>query len=135
MYEGYNATITDHLKNPRNAGDLPGADVVATDKNDYCGDIMRLALKVVDGKIADLRFKTFGCGISIAAGSMMTVLAQGKTVAEARQVTESQIAEALGGLAPEKLHGAQLAAMVLEKAVAEYCTKNPNGAGAVGGVT
>lgn len=132
MYDGYNATITDHLKNPRNAGDLPGADVVATDKNDYCGDIMRLSLKVVDGIIADLRFKTFGCGISIAAGSMMTVLAQGKTVSEVQQVTENQIASALGGLAPGKIHGAQLAAAVLQKAVAEYLAKSANGSRGAG---
>ena len=124
MYEGYNATITDHLKNPRNAGDLPGADVVATDKNDYCGDIMRLALKVADGRITDLRFKTFGCGISIAAGSMMTELAKGKTLVEVQQVTETEIAQALGGLAPEKLHGAELAAAVLQKAVADYQSQN-----------
>lgn len=123
MYEGYNAIILDHLRNPRNAGSLPEADIVVTERNDYCGDLMRMALKIQKNKIVDLRFQTFGCGISIAAGSLLTELAKEKTLSEAQQITESCIATALGGLGPEKQHGATLAAQALAAALNQYLAK------------
>jgi nitrogen fixation protein NifU and related proteins len=110
----YSAAVLDHFKNPRNAGDLPDATATVEVSNPVCGDILRLAVRVEDGRIADARFKTQGCVTAIACSSLLTELIRGKSLDEARHITPSQISDALGGLPPATMHGAQLACDALE---------------------
>ncbi len=105
----YSEAVLDHFKNPRNAGDLPGATAEVEVTNPACGDIMRLAARVEDGRIAAVRFKTRGCVTAIACGSLLTTMLEGKSLDEARQITYQQISDALGGLPPATVHGSQLA--------------------------
>ncbi len=115
----YSRALLEHFKNPRNAGALgnPTAQVEVT--NPACGDIMQLGVVVVNGRIAEARFKTVGCVTAIACGSMLTEMISGRNVAEVRRLTYREIAAALGGLPPATVHGSQLAAdalrAVLEK--------------------
>jgi nitrogen fixation NifU-like protein len=115
----YSEAVLDHFKNPRNAGDLPGATAQVEVSNPACGDIMRLAVRIEDGRISEARFKTRGCVTSIACGSWLAETLQGKSIDEARSISYQQISEALGGLPPATMHGSQLAcdalAAVLEK--------------------
>jgi nitrogen fixation protein NifU and related proteins len=104
----FNDVVLDHFAKPRNAGDLPDATATVEVTNPVCGDIMRLSVRVEDGRIAGARFKTQGCVAAIAASSMLTELLQGKTSVEARGITPQQISEALGGLPPASFHAAQL---------------------------
>ena len=99
-----------HFRQPKNAGDLPAATNVAEVTNPVCGDVMRLAIRVVDGRITEARFKTQGCVAAIAAGSVSTELLLGKTAGEARAITPDQISGALDGLPPASYHAAQLCA-------------------------
>ena len=115
----YSEAVLDHFKNPRNAGDLPGATAEVEVTNPACGDIMRLSVRVENGRIADARFKTRGCVTAIACGSYLTEMLRGKSIGAARSISYQQISEALGGLPPATMHGSQLAcdalAAVLEK--------------------
>jgi nitrogen fixation protein NifU and related proteins len=110
----YSAAVLDHFKNSRNAGDLPGATATVEVSNPVCGDILRLAVRVERGRIADARFKTQGCVTAIACSSVLTEIILGKSFDEARRITPSQISDALGGLPPATMHGAQLACDALE---------------------
>ncbi len=110
----YTAAVLEHFKNPRNAGELPGATATVEVTNPVCGDIMQLAVRVFEGRIAEARFKTRGCVTAIACGSLLTELILGKTLDEARRITSAQISEALGGLPPATLHGSLLACDALE---------------------
>ena len=105
----YTSAVLDHFKNPRNSGDLPGAAVIVEVSNPACGDIMQLAARTENGRFAEVRFKARGCVTSIACGSMLTEMLLGKSVDEARAISPSQIADALGGLPPATVHGSQLA--------------------------
>ena len=115
----YSAAVLDHFKNPRNAGALDNATAVVEVSNPACGDILRLAARVADGRFVDVRFKTQGCVTSIACASLMTELLRDKTLQEARQLTSAQISDALGGLPPATFHGAQLALDALEALLAK----------------
>lgn len=110
----YSAAVLDHFKNPRNAGDLDNATAVVEVSNPACGDILQLSARVEDGRIVDVRFKTQGCVTSIACASQLTEMLCGKTLQEAGQLTPAQISDALGGLPPATMHGAQLALDALE---------------------
>ncbi|MBI3668521.1 MAG: iron-sulfur cluster assembly scaffold protein [Acidobacteria bacterium] len=110
----YSPAVLDHFKNPRNAGDLPDATATVEVSNPVCGDILRLAVRVEDGCIADARFKTRGCVTSIACSSLLTELIRGKMLDEIRTITPAQISDALGGLPPATFHGSQLACDALE---------------------
>jgi len=116
----------DHFTNPRNVGEIPDADGVGEVGNARCGDIMKLWIKVENNVITDIKFKTFGCGAAIATSSMITELAIGKTVEEAEQITNSQVAEALEGLPPVKMHCSNLAAEALEAAIEDYRKRTAN---------
>ncbi len=114
----YSAAVLDHFKNPRNAGELPGASATVEVSNPVCGDIMQLAVRFSEDRITEARFKTRGCVTAIACGSLLTELIRGKTLAEAHRITSAEISEALGGLAPATVHGSQLACDALEAVLA-----------------
>jgi nitrogen fixation NifU-like protein len=105
----YSAAVLDHFQNPRNAGTLDTATVTVSVENPVCGDILELSARIEAGRIAEARFRTRGCVTALACSSLLTELLRGKTPAEARGITAEQISEALGGLPPATLHGAQLA--------------------------
>ena len=115
----YSAAVLDHFKNPRNAGELPGATATVEVTNPVCGDVMQLAARVEGGRIVEVRFKTLGCVTAIACGSLLTEMLRGKTIEEASRITYTQISELLGGLPPATVHGSQLACDALEAVLAK----------------
>ncbi|MEW6276683.1 MAG: Fe-S cluster assembly scaffold protein NifU [Bacillota bacterium] len=121
----YSEKVMDHFANPRNVGEIPDADGVGEVGNPVCGDIMKIYIKVKDEVITDIKFKTFGCGAAIATSSMVTEMAKGKTIAEALKLSNKQVAEALDGLPPQKMHCSNLAADALHAAIADYRKKHP----------
>ncbi|MBI5369188.1 MAG: iron-sulfur cluster assembly scaffold protein [Planctomycetes bacterium] len=120
MDHEYGPIVLEHFVNPRNVGEIPGASAVGQIKNDVCGDLTKLFLRIEGGRIVDARFKTFGCGASIASASLLTTLVRGKTVEEAAALSAAQIAAALGGLPETKAHSAVLAEDVLRAALADW---------------
>jgi nitrogen fixation NifU-like protein len=123
MPEGYSEKVMDHFLNPRNVGEIPDANGIGNVGNPICGDIMRLYIKVENGKIVDAKFKTFGCGAAIATSSMVTELVRGKTIDEALKISNKAVAEALGGLPAVKMHCSVLAEEALKSAVDDYNKK------------
>jgi FeS cluster assembly scaffold protein NifU len=117
----YSARVLDHFQNPRNVGVLEGEDVaVGRVGNPVCGDLMEIFIKVVDERIADIKFRTFGCGSAIATSSMITEMAKGKTLDEAMKITRQDVATELEGLPPRKMHCSNLAADALHAAIQNY---------------
>ena len=121
----YSEKVLEHFKNPRNVGELKDADAEGTVGNPVCGDLMTMYIKVKDDRIEDIKFKTFGCGAAIATSSMTTELAKGKTLDEALKISRQDVAEALDGLPPVKMHCSNLAADALHEAIKSYKEKNP----------
>ena len=121
----YSEKVMDHFTNPRNVGEIADASGVGTVGNAKCGDIMRIYLKIENGIIEDVKFKTFGCGAAIATSSMATEMVKGKRVAEALQLTNKAVAEALDGLPPVKMHCSMLAEQAIHAAVEDYIKKLP----------
>jgi nitrogen fixation NifU-like protein len=119
----YTEKVMEHFRNPRNMGEMPDADGIGTVGNPVCGDLMTIYIKVKDNRIADIKFKTFGCGAAIATSSMITELAKGKTLEKAMKITRSDVAESLGGLPPIKMHCSNLAADGLHAAIEDYLKK------------
>lgn len=119
----YSEKVMDHFKNPRNVGEIPDADGLGTVGNPVCGDVMTMSIKVKDNKLVDVKFKTFGCGAAIATSSMITELAKGKTLEEALKITRGNVADALDGLPPVKMHCSNLAADALHAAIQDYLNK------------
>ncbi len=124
-YTLYNEKVMDHFLNPRNLGDLSDADGVGEVGAAACGDIMKISLKIKDGRIEDARFKTFGCGSAIASSSMATELIKGRTVEEAMSFSNQEVVNALGGLPPVKIHCSVLAEEALKAALEDYLRKHP----------
>lgn len=117
----YTEKVMDHFQNPRNVGELEDADGVGEVGNVRCGDIMKIFIKVgANQVIEDIKFQTFGCGAAIATSSMITEMVKGKKIADALQVNNRQVAEALGGLPPVKMHCSNLAADALKAAIEDY---------------
>lgn len=129
-YNLYNPTVMDHFLNPRNMGDLPDADGVGEVGAAACGDIMKITLKIANGKIEDARFKTFGCGSAIASSSMATELIKGRTIQEALDFTNQEVVNALGGLPPVKIHCSVLAEEAIKAALEDYVKRHPEKAAA-----
>ncbi|MBQ6951114.1 MAG: Fe-S cluster assembly scaffold protein NifU [Clostridia bacterium] len=121
----YSEKVMDHFSNPRNVGEIENADGVGLVGNAKCGDIMKMYLKVEDGVIVDVKFKTFGCGAAIATSSMATEMVKGKTLQEALQLTNKAVAEALDGLPPVKMHCSLLAEEAIHAAVEDYMKNHP----------
>jgi nitrogen fixation NifU-like protein len=120
----------EHFTNPRNVGEVEQADGEGQVGNPICGDIMKLSIKVEDDRIVDIKFKTFGCGAAIASCSMLTEMVKGKTIEEARAITNRDVAEALGGLPSVKMHCSNLAADALQLAIDDYLSKKEEGSNA-----
>jgi nitrogen fixation NifU-like protein len=120
----YSEKVMDHFTNPRNVGEIPDADGVGTEGNPTCGDVMKISIKVEDGKIIDAKFKTFGCGAAIAVSSMVTEMVKGKTLEEALAITKESVARELDGLPPQKMHCSNLGADALRKAIADYKSRH-----------
>ena len=116
----YSKTVMDHFKNPRNVGVIEDADGVGEIGNPLCGDMMSIYLKVDDEKIKDIKFQTFGCGAAIAVSSMLTEIAKDKSIEEAREITNKDVAKALDGLPKNKLHCSNLGADALKAAIKDY---------------
>lgn len=120
----YTEKVMDHFSNPRNVGEIDDANGVGEVGNASCGDIMKIFLKVEEGIIQDVKFKTFGCGAAIATSSMVTEMAIGKSIDEALELTNQAVAEALDGLPPAKMHCSNLAADALHEAIKNYKAQN-----------
>lgn len=120
----YTEKVMDHFSNPRNMGELEGANGVGLVGNPTCGDIMQMFIKVNDQDIIeDVKFKTFGCGAAIATSSMATELIKGKSIEEALNLTNSAVVEALEGLPPAKIHCSVLAEEAVKMAIEDYKEK------------
>ncbi|HCC68911.1 MAG TPA: Fe-S cluster assembly scaffold protein NifU [Nitrospiraceae bacterium] len=122
----YSELVLEHFTNPRNVGEIPDADGIGTEGNPVCGDAMRIYIKVKDGRISDAKFKTFGCGAAIAVSSMVTEMIKGKTIDEALEISKETVAQALGGLPPQKMHCSNIGAKALHKAIEDYKQKHSN---------
>ena len=117
----YTEKVLDHFSNPRNMGEVEGANGVGTVGNAKCGDIMQISLRINDeGIIEDVGFKTFGCGAAIATSSMATEMIKGKSIEEALQLSNSAVVEALEGLPPAKIHCSVLAEEAVKAALEDY---------------
>jgi nitrogen fixation NifU-like protein len=113
----------DHFANPRNVGEISDADGIGKVGNPQCGDVMWLYIKVKDDIITDIKFKTFGCGAAIATSSMITEMAKGKTIEEAKRISRADVATSLDGLPPQKMHCSNLASDALREAIKDYEAK------------
>jgi len=119
----YSATVMDHFNHPRNTGVIEDADGIGEVGNPVCGDMMTFYIKVKDNRLEDVKFQTFGCVAAIAVSSMVSEMAKGKDLEEAKQITNKQVAETLGGLPPNKLHCSNLGAEALTLAIKNYQEK------------
>ena len=118
----YSQQVIDHYENPRNVGSFANGDnTVGTGMvgAPACGDVMKLQIKVVEGIIVDAKFKTYGCGSAIASSSLVTEWVKGKTLDQAREITNSRIAEELA-LPPVKIHCSILAEDAIKAAINDY---------------
>jgi nitrogen fixation NifU-like protein len=113
----------EHFMNPRNVGEIEDADGIGEVGNPVCGDMMTFYIKVDDNHLSDVRFKTFGCGAAIAVSSIVSEMAMGKTLEEARKITPALVAEQLEGLPKNKYHCSNLGAQALNKAIDDYLKK------------
>ena len=123
----YSKKVMEHIRRPRNMGEIKNPDGVATVGNPQCGDIMRLFLKIEKKKgrdyIKNIKFQTLGCGAAIATSSMITLMVKGKPLSDVEKITKKAVAAALGGLPASKIHCSVLAADALKKAIEDYRKK------------
>jgi nitrogen fixation NifU-like protein len=119
----YSDTVMDHFTNPRNVGEIEDADGIGEEGNPVCGDMMTFYIKVDNNHLSDVKFKTFGCGAAIAVSSIVSEMAKGKTIEEARKITPALVAKELEGLPKNKFHCSNLGAQALNKAIDDYLKK------------
>ncbi len=119
----YSEKVMDHFMNPRNVGEIEDADGIGEEGNPVCGDMMTFYIKVDDNRLIDVKFKTFGCGAAIAVSSIVSEMAKGKTLEEAKKITPALVAQELEGLPKNKLHCSNLGAQALNKAIDNYLKK------------
>ena len=123
----YTEKVLDHFSNPRNMGEVEGANGVGMVGNAKCGDIMQMFIKVNDDIIEDCGFKTFGCGAAIATSSMATEMIKGKSIDEALKLSNAAVVEALEGLPPQKIHCSVLAEEAVKSAIDDYYKRKNGG--------
>ena len=116
----YSEKVMDHFTNPRNVGEIEDADGIGEVGNAKCGDIMKMFLKIDNGVITDIKFKTFGCGAAVATSSMATEMIKGRKLEDALKLTNKAVVEALDGLPDSKLHSSVLAEQALKAAISDY---------------
>jgi len=116
----YSDKVKDHFMNPRNMGEMKDPDGIGVVGNPVCGDVMKIFIRVDDGKITDIKFQTFGCAAAIATSSMITEMARGKTIEQALEITRDDVATELDGLPKVKMHCSNLAADGLHAAIEDY---------------
>src|SRR2546427_117051 len=119
----FSDAVLDHFQNPRNVGELPGADVKVEVSNPVCGDVLQLAVRIESDRVVEARFLCRGCTTSIACASLLTEQLRGRTLAEARSVTAQSLSQALGGLPAATFHGAELAADAVETMLRNIAAK------------
>jgi len=124
----YSPAVMEHFEHPRNAGELPDPDGEATTSNPVCGDRMRVMIRVVEGRVRDVRWQTRGCPPAIATSSFASEMVQGWPLEQVEALTREHIAEAIGGLPKDKVHCSVLAADALKAAVADYRKRRSTGA-------
>ncbi len=115
----YSPQLLDHFQNPRNAGEITDPDASVQLENPACGDILKLTLRVTDGRIAEIRFLAKGCVPAMACGSLLTELVQGRTVKEASKLRREELVQAIGGLPEASSHAGHLAIDALAAALKE----------------
>jgi nitrogen fixation NifU-like protein len=120
----YSEKVMEHFMNPRNVGEISDADGMGTVGNPVCGDVMAFYIKVDDGHLSDVKFKTFGCGAAIAVSSMVSEMAKGMSLEEAKQLTRNMVADELDGLPPNKMHCSNLGTEALHEAIKDYESKH-----------
>jgi nitrogen fixation NifU-like protein len=125
----YSELVIEHFQNPRNVGVIEDADGMGKMGSPVCGDLMEIYIKINNNHIADIKFRTFGCGAAIASGSMASEMIKGKSLAEAEALTDEDVARALGGLPEKKMHCSNLAASTLHNAIEDYHNKHDEGKG------
>lgn len=113
----YSAQVLDHFQNPRNSGEVTNPDSAAQLENPACGDVLRLTLRIAGGRVVEIRFLAKGCVPAIACGSALTGLVQGRTVAQARQLSREELVRAVGGLPEASTHASHLAMDTLAAAL------------------
>ena len=119
----YSEKVMQHFSDPQNVGEIPDANGIGEVGNAKCGDIMKIYLKIENGIIEDIKFKTFGCGAAIATSSIATEMIKGKSVEEALKLTNKAVVESLDGLPPAKIHCSVLAEQAVKSAIADYYTR------------
>ena len=120
VHSMYNDVVMDHFSDPRNAGEILDANGIGEVGNPVDGDKIKIYIRVRNNQLVDVKFRTFGCGAAIAASSMVTVLAVGKTLEDALNIQNEDVSEALGGLPKEKLLCSNIAADALHLAIKNY---------------
>lgn len=120
----YSLQVLDHFQHPRNPGEVVNPDASAQIENPACGDVLRLTLRIADGRIAEIRFLAQGCVPAIACASLLTERLQGRTIVEARQLRREEIIEALGGLPQASTHASHLAIDTLAAVLQQLRTGN-----------
>jgi len=119
----YNEIVIEHFTHPRNVGELENPDGEAVVGDPTCGDQMKVSIRVDNGKIADIRFKSFGCPGAIATSSMVTELAKGKNTLEALMITDDDVVLSLGGIPDHKKHCSLLGVRAVQQAIHDYLRK------------
>jgi nitrogen fixation protein NifU and related proteins len=116
----YSPELLDHFQNPRNGGELADADTSAQVENPICGDVMKLSVKIAEGRVSEIKFLAKGCVPSMACGSAITELTRGKTIGEAKRIERRQLDDAVGGLPQASGHAADLALDALKAVLSSY---------------
>lgn len=120
----YSEKVMEHFSNPRNVGEIEDADGIGKVGSPSCGDTMDIYIKVKNGVLTDVKFRTFGCAAAIASSSMMTEMAKGKTIEEVLKITRDDVADELGGLPEAKMHCSNLASDAIRAAIKDYLEKS-----------
>ena len=121
----YTDMVLDHFSNPRNVGTLDDPDGYGKVESPVCGDLMEMYIRVKDGKISDVKYRTFGCAAAIASSSVASEMIKGQPLEMAAELTDEKVASALGGLPEAKTHCSILAASALHVALEDYYAKHP----------
>lgn len=116
----YSQLIRDHVRHPRNVGEIPGTPASARVRSSADGDMLQLHLRIENNVVQEARFKVYGCGAAIAAGSILTEYVLGKTIDSLRAITNEQLSEMMGGLPPEKIHCSVLAEQAIHEALRNW---------------